>query len=45
MGIGTFHTGEVVELDANQGMLRRIPEKATKDQRLEKTEQTVRLIK
>jgi pyruvate,water dikinase len=41
----TFHTGELVELDANQGVLRRIPEKATKGQRLEKTEETVKVLK
>ncbi|MGB9371905.1 MAG: PEP-utilizing enzyme, partial [Halobacteriota archaeon] len=29
----TFHTGDLVELDADHGVLRRIPEKATKDQR------------
>ena len=29
----TFHTGDYVELDADHGVLRRIPEKATKDQR------------
>ena len=29
--IRTFHTGDYVELDADHGVLRRIPEKATKD--------------
>ncbi|MGZ4908963.1 MAG: PEP-utilizing enzyme [Halobacteriota archaeon] len=41
----TFRTGDCVELDADHGVLRRIPEKTTKDQRLEKTEETVKVIK